>query len=194
MTNVDLQPMNTEQPKVDPKALEKVLSDTEFMETLTSMETPEKVQEALKSRGVDLSLTDVNVFGALINKMDEKGTTKLTQNDLNDIGGGLTGDEAKAMAKIVGKGALSIATFGVSNAVETVMAVNKVRNTYEVLRAAGEPAPKEREEEAVREVKLIGAASSTAAAVGSLAVVGATLALTKRKKIAKWFKNKFSRD
>lgn len=189
MAEVKLPPMGieppAEKPAIDEKALGNVLNDRPFMENLLVMQTPEEVQTALKEKGVDLSLTDINVMGQLLKKMEEKGTTELTPEDLKSIGGGgEVTDVLKASAKVVGQSLADTLTLGLYTSIPHYKDKAKEIDANKKL--------SDKDKETAKEALQLGVASRSAGiAVGLLAVAGAGYAFAKRKKIFGWFKKKF---
>ena len=82
-----------------------ILKDKNFAEKILKMQTPEQVQVAFKEKGVEISVDEVKIIGSILNKMVEKKTTNLSEEDLNEIaGGGGFGEFMKG----VGEGALDV--------------------------------------------------------------------------------------
>ncbi len=71
--------------------LKQVLENKDFVERIVKMETPEEVQKAFAEKGVEISKEEVQALGYIINKVCEKKSTVLSQEDLNEIAGGHDG-------------------------------------------------------------------------------------------------------
>ncbi len=75
------------------KKLESVLKEKTFAEKIFKLQTPEEVQAAFKEKGIEISVEEVQLLGSIINKMVEKHTSNLSEDDLEEIAGG-TDDES----------------------------------------------------------------------------------------------------
>ena len=82
-----------------------ILKDKGFAEKILKMQTPEQVQVAFKEKGVEISADEVKIIGSILNKMVEKKTINLSEEDLNEIAGG---DGIKGFAKGLGEGAIDV--------------------------------------------------------------------------------------
>ena len=82
-----------------------ILKDKNFAEKILKMQTPEQVQVAFKEKGVEISVDEVKIIGSILNKMVEKKTTNLSEEDLNEIAGG---DGIKGFAESLGEGAMDV--------------------------------------------------------------------------------------
>lgn len=196
MPGVKLPPVGTEKPTINEKALKNVLKDEAFMENLMIMQTPEDVQKALHDKGVDLTLTDIDVLGQILNKMDEKGTIQLTEKDFDNIVGGVYGEENKAVAKNAGKTVLNIVTLGGYNAVKAVQNVRMLNREKKIIDPnTGKEViiPDEDFEQVEYNLQAGAVANIAGTVVGALAIAGATTAILKRHEIKAWFKKKFSK-
>ena len=69
------------------KVLE-ILKDQGFAKKILEMQKPEQVQTAFKEKGLDISIDEVEAIGSILNKMIEKKTTNLSEDDLKEIAGG----------------------------------------------------------------------------------------------------------
>ncbi len=67
------------------KQIKELFSDEAFLASILSLETPEEVQAALKEKGLDISLEEVNKIAQGITKMRD-GT--LSDDQLDDVSGG----------------------------------------------------------------------------------------------------------
>jgi hypothetical protein len=77
---------------MDEKRLREVFSDEAFMESLFKLETPEEVQAAIKGKGVELTLKELEAFGGMLARMLDKGAEKggeLSAEDLDEVAGGV---------------------------------------------------------------------------------------------------------
>ena len=75
----------TEQERV--KKLEEILADQEFVKKLLGIETAEEVQQALKEKGVELSLEEINEIHRQIIQQLESGE-ELDKEQLKNVAGG----------------------------------------------------------------------------------------------------------
>lgn len=73
---------------MDQEKLTTVLKDKDFAEKIVKLQTPEKVQTAFKEKGIEMSTDDVQLLGSVINKMVEKGSTELSEEDIENVSGG----------------------------------------------------------------------------------------------------------
>lgn len=67
-----------------------VLKDEDFANEILEMQTTEEVQKAFKEKGIDITIDDIKIIEEIINKMVEKNSTILSEEDLENIGGGKT--------------------------------------------------------------------------------------------------------
>jgi hypothetical protein len=51
--------------------LKDVLSDSDFAKSIAEMETPEEVQTALKNKGVEIDIDDINAIKNILNNQEE---------------------------------------------------------------------------------------------------------------------------
>jgi len=85
---------------MDQELLKKVLADSDFTKSLLNMENPEDVQAALKEKGVDITLEEINTIRKAL-EQQENG--ELSDDDLEDVAGGsLTIAAALGIAAIIG--------------------------------------------------------------------------------------------
>lgn len=81
--------------------LKEVLSDPAFATSLLEMENAEDVQAALKTKGVELSLADIDVIRQALVNAPEEG--ELNENELENVAGGsLTVMAALGIASLIG--------------------------------------------------------------------------------------------
>lgn len=77
-----------------------LLKDEDFVAEILELQTPEEVQKKFAENEVELTIPEVQHLGDAINYMIENGKTELTEDDLENIGGGkgvkeyLTSDQA----------------------------------------------------------------------------------------------------
>ncbi len=69
------------------KKLEEILADQEFVKKLLGIETAEEVQQALKEKGVELSLEEINEIHKQIIQQLESGE-ELDKEQLKNVAGG----------------------------------------------------------------------------------------------------------
>ncbi len=69
------------------------LSDKAFAEKIVGLDTPEEVKAAFKEKGIEISDEGIQILGSILNKMAEKSSTNLSEVDLQEIAGGITGSE-----------------------------------------------------------------------------------------------------
>ena len=73
---------------VKQKTMNEVFSDEAFVKSLFEMESAEKAQEALKEKGVELSVEELKeIRQALIEQVDENG--ELSMDALDSVAGGI---------------------------------------------------------------------------------------------------------
>lgn len=78
----------TDQERV--KRLEEIFADQEFTRKTLEMETAEEVQQALKDKGVDLSVEEINGIWKGVMQQLESGE-ELGKEQLKNVGGGVAG-------------------------------------------------------------------------------------------------------
>ena len=67
--------------------LEKLLSDEDFASTLVAMQSAEEVQVALKGKGLDLSIEEINNLAKALNEASAYDKD-LTEEELDSVAGG----------------------------------------------------------------------------------------------------------
>ena len=65
--------------------LKQVLADESFVASLLDLETPQEVQAALKEKGIDLELADIE---AVKRSVEQAQDGELSDDDLEDVAGG----------------------------------------------------------------------------------------------------------
>ncbi len=65
--------------------IDNALKDTGFFESLVAMDSPEKVQAAFSSKGIDLTLSEITELARLLSQPKEG---ELTEDSLEDVAGG----------------------------------------------------------------------------------------------------------
>ena len=70
---------------MDDKKAQEIFSDEEFVVSLLKMETPEEVQAAVKTKGLELSISDIEWIKA---RLLSGKTGELSADDLENIAGG----------------------------------------------------------------------------------------------------------
>lgn len=77
---------------MDIEKIKKVLSDEEFVKSLLNFETPQQVQQALKDKGVELSIDEITSVGDLLNRYlsneltdQEKKVIELVNNSGDEL-------------------------------------------------------------------------------------------------------------
>jgi predicted ribosomally synthesized peptide with nif11-like leader len=95
----------------------KIEGDQGFAEKLFSSETPDKVQSLLKEQGLEFSLDEINSFkDALVKYLEKETNAELSDEDLEDVAGGIV-----MTAALVGATASCLgATCGAGTFVHTV--------------------------------------------------------------------------
>ena len=76
---------------MDDKIMENLkiaLSDKAFAEKIVRLDTPEEVKTAFKEKGIEISDEGIQLLGSILNKMAEKQSTELSEEDLQEIAGG----------------------------------------------------------------------------------------------------------
>ena len=91
--------------------IKEVFSDKDFVESLLELETAEEVQSAISKKGIDLSISDIEVLRAqLVNNGEE-----LSEEDLENVAGGFV-----ISATLVAIGSCCGALFSVGSLVNNV--------------------------------------------------------------------------
>jgi len=67
----------------------KVESDKEFAQKLFALENPEDVQAFLKAEGIDFTLEDIEIVRKGVLKAVEKGSGQLSDDELEEVAGGI---------------------------------------------------------------------------------------------------------
>ena len=73
---------------MDKHQLMEVMRDEDFVNEILDMQTTEEVKEAFAEKGIELSLEEIDIISQIINKMVDKNTTELSDDDLEEISGG----------------------------------------------------------------------------------------------------------
>jgi DNA primase len=77
---------------MDKAKAKEIFSDAVFVTSLLKLETAEEAQKALKARGLEVSLDDLQAIGYGLEKAAENGG-KLSEDDLEKVAGGFIRDE-----------------------------------------------------------------------------------------------------
>lgn len=70
---------------------EEAKKDTEFMKMLGEQDTPEKIQAAFATKGIELSLDEVKELVVKVVDMAGNNDGELNENALDNVSGGLLG-------------------------------------------------------------------------------------------------------
>ena len=73
---------------MDKHQIMEVMRDEDFVNEILDMQTTEEVKEAFAEKGLELSLEEIDIISQIINKMVDKNTTELSDDDLREISGG----------------------------------------------------------------------------------------------------------
>lgn len=88
---------------MDKHQIMEVMRDEDFVNEILDMQTTEEVKEAFAEKGLELSLEEIDIISQIINKMVDKNTTELSDDDLKEISGGggtVTGGAKKVFKDI----------------------------------------------------------------------------------------------
>ena len=66
---------------MDKHQLMEVMRDEDFVNEILDMQTTEEVKEAFAEKGIELSLEEIDIISQIINKMVDKNTTELSEDD-----------------------------------------------------------------------------------------------------------------
>lgn len=84
---------------MDLNKIKEVLNDKEYVESLLKLETPQQVQESLASKGVDLTVEQINEIKDLIIRYQEDNLTDLEKQELKNVQDGeLSDDQLEAVS------------------------------------------------------------------------------------------------
>lgn len=93
--------------------LKSVLSDADFVKSLTELENPEDVQAALKEKGIELTLEDITAVQNILENSNGELSDELSEDDLENVAGGsLTIMAALGIAGLITAVCGGIATLG----------------------------------------------------------------------------------
>lgn len=73
---------------MDKHQIMEIMRDEDFVNEILDMQTTEEVKEAFAEKGLELSLEEIDIISQIINKMVDKNTTELSEEDLEEISGG----------------------------------------------------------------------------------------------------------
>lgn len=68
--------------------ISEAMKDIKFAEKIMDIQSPEEIQKAFKTKGIDLSLEESQVVISTIKKVDESESCELSEEDLSEITGG----------------------------------------------------------------------------------------------------------
>lgn len=74
------------------------MRDIKFAESIMDIQSPEEIQKAFKTKGIDLSLEESQVVISTIKKVDESEYCELSEEDLKKITGGTSEATAQGQA------------------------------------------------------------------------------------------------
>lgn len=80
--------MTTERMHEIEMLLSEAFEDGEFLEELSALETPEEAQSKLREKGVNLTLDEVKQIPKMMAAVSA-GTGELSEDDLEDVAGGV---------------------------------------------------------------------------------------------------------
>lgn len=81
---------------MDKHQIMEIMRDEDFVNEILDMQTTEEVKEAFAEKGLELSLEEIDIISQIINKMVDKNTTELSDEDLEEISGGSSAVAAPA--------------------------------------------------------------------------------------------------
>lgn len=105
---------------METEKITEAVKDEEFAKSIIDMKSPEEVKKAFAKKEVEISLDEAQVIISTIEKMVNKGSTELSEKDLEEIAGGRS-------ASIVEKLSLSLAA-----ALGTVVAALSLKKMYDI--------------------------------------------------------------
>lgn len=73
---------------MDKHQIMEVMRDEDFVNEILDMQTTEEVKEAFEKKGIEISLEEFDIISQIINKMVDRNTTELSDDDLEEISGG----------------------------------------------------------------------------------------------------------
>ena len=82
---------------MDKHQIMEVMRDEDFVNQILDMQTTEEVKEAFAEKGLELSLEEIDIISQIINKMVDKNTTELSDEDLEEISGGASVSSAHSV-------------------------------------------------------------------------------------------------
>ena len=88
---------------MDKHQIMEVMRDEDFVNEILDMQTTEEVKEAFAEKGLELSLEEIDIISQIINKMVDKITTELSDDDLREISGGSVVSGTKNVFKNIAK-------------------------------------------------------------------------------------------
>lgn len=86
---------------------QQLINNKEFSEKILKLQTAEEVQTAFKNEGVDISLSEIEALGSIINVGIEKnGIQNVTDKDLENIFGGIEAEKVYDILETAGVGVM----------------------------------------------------------------------------------------
>ena len=73
---------------METEKITEAVKDEEFAKSIIDMKSPEEVKKAFAKKEVEISLNEAQVIISTIEKMVSKGSTELSEEDLEEIAGG----------------------------------------------------------------------------------------------------------
>lgn len=82
--------------------IQEVFSDKEFVEKLLAMETAEEVQAAVKEKGLELTLEEIEATKkSIINSLEKNDSDEVSDDQLEQVAGGFAITTALAIAGVI---------------------------------------------------------------------------------------------
>lgn len=105
---------------METEKITEAVKDEEFAKSIIDMKSPEEVKKAFAKKEVEISLDEAQVIISTIEKMVNKGSTELSEKDLEEIAGGRSASIAERLS-------LSLAA-----ALGTVVAALSLKKMYDI--------------------------------------------------------------
>ncbi len=93
--------------------IKEIFSDEQFVNQLMEMDSVQEVQAALHEKSLDFSEEELNTIRETLIKISENGDTELSDEELEDVAGGLIPFAVAAVAMIGGCTAGGLAIFSI---------------------------------------------------------------------------------
>jgi predicted ribosomally synthesized peptide with nif11-like leader len=93
--------------------IQEVFADKEFVEKLLAMDTPEEVQAAVKEKGLELTLEEIEATKkSIVNSLEKNDSDEVSDDQLEQVAGGFAITTALVIAGAITAGATGAAALG----------------------------------------------------------------------------------